>query len=131
MQIKPVSQDVFVASPKPGVGVLAWAYYTHASEPRMMSLASEMSASDISDRVEIRLSDDNGRTWGEPTEWRTRYTETDRFIHVHPRGAYVDPPTGRTLQFWTAGRLREESPAREGQKQWAIYYALRAVSIHV
>lgn len=39
----------------------------------------------------------------------------------HPRAGYVDPRTGRLLQFWVEGVLPSDDPL-EGMKQWNVYY---------
>ena len=39
----------------------------------------------------------------------------------HPRCGFVDPHTGRYVEFWTEGVLPLDDPL-EGLRQWNIYY---------
>lgn len=118
-----LSRESFIPSPEPGVGVLGGSFYTTADADRLMSIHSYMSRSDTADVAFTRLSEDGGKTWSDERVWPTRFEAPNGTGRRHPRGGYVDPPTGRYITVWTEGVLPSDDPI-EGMKQWALYYSV-------
>ena len=123
MTAENVSREVFVASPKPGVGVSGASYYTTTNSDRLISIHGYTSRSDTMDVAFVRLSNDGGRTWSEPTVWPTKFDAACGTGRRHPRGGYVDPKTGRYVSIWTEGVLPNDEPL-EGMKQWTLHYSV-------
>lgn len=118
-----VTRQVFVASPGPGVGVLASSYYTHSTGGDLISLHQLIRRSDTIDVAYVRYSSDNGRTWSAPEERPMRETRPNGTLRRHPRGGYVDPATGRYVTLWIEGVLPTDNPL-EGMKAWTIHYSV-------
>ena len=89
MQAEVVSREVFVPSPGPGVGVMGGSYYTEREGGRLQSVHSLTSRSDTVDAAYVRVSEDNGRTWGEATPWAMRFEHPDGTGRRHPGGRVV------------------------------------------
>lgn len=45
----------------------------------------------------------------------------DGMLRRHPRAGWVDPQTGRLIEFWVEGVLPSDNPL-EGLRQWNTYY---------
>jgi len=126
LQQKPssrVSREVFLAAPGKGTAVMAFAYYTRKSGLDMMSIEQRWSRSDTIDVSYYRYSTDNGRTWSDPEERATGEKRPDGMLRRHLRGGYVDPRTGRFLEFWNEGLLPSDDPL-EGMRRWNIFYTV-------
>jgi hypothetical protein len=118
-----VSRETFSAAPRPGVAASGATYYTEATGGRLMGIAGFTSRSDTTEAAQVRFSDDDGQTWGEPTDWPTRFDHPDGTGRRHPRGGYVDTPTGRYITVWTEGVLPTDEPL-EGMRQWKLHYSV-------
>lgn len=118
-----VDRQTFIAAPRPGVAANAATYYTEADGGRLMGITGFTSRSDTTEAAQVRFSDDNGRTWGEPGDWPTRFEHPDGTGRRHPRGGYVDPATGRYITVWTEGVLPTDEPL-EGMSQWKLHYSV-------
>src|SRR5438132_701192 len=95
-----VRREVFLHSPGPGTAVMCDAYYTKASGGSMMSIEHRFSRSDTVDVAYYRYSKDHGKTWSAPVERRTGEKRPEGMWRRHPRACFVDPHTGRFLEFW-------------------------------
>jgi hypothetical protein len=120
-----VHRERFLASPAPGTAVMAEAYYTHASGGAMLSIEHRMSRSDTIDAAYYRTSINYGRTWSIPTPRSTGEPRPSGTWRCHPRACYLDPATGRFLEFWVEGVLPNDDPL-EGMRQWNIFYRVDA-----
>ena len=118
-----LSKDVFIASPKKGTAIFGASYYTKLDSSDLMSVHRHTSRSDTVDVAYIRLSDDNGQSWSETTEWATKFDHPNGTGRRHPRGGYVDPNNGKYLTVWTEGILPTDDPL-EGLKQWTLHYSV-------
>lgn len=118
-----VSREVFLRALGGGVAVMAYAYYTGARGGGMMSIEQRWSRSDTVDAAFYRYSSDYGRTWTPPVERITGEKRPDGMLRRHPWGGWVDPHSGRFIEFWIEGVLPTDDPL-EGLKQWNIYYAV-------
>lgn len=118
-----VARDVFVPSPREGVGVMGGCYATTPDGQTLMSYHSYTSRSDTVDVAYVRRSEDGGQTWSEPEEWATKFEHEDGTGRRHPRGGYVDPKTGRYVCVWTEGVLPNDDPL-EGMRQWKLHYSV-------
>ena len=116
-----VRSEVFLRSPGPGTAVIAQAYYTERTGGRMMSIEHRMSRSDTVDAAYYRSSSDYGRSWGAPVERRTGEKRPEGMLRRHPRAGFVDPHTGRFIEFWVEGTLPHDDPL-EGMQQWNVFY---------
>ena len=119
------ARDTFVPTPGPGVGVMGGSYYTESTGDRLMSVHSLTSRSDTVDAAFVRFSGDGGRTWGESTPWAMKFDHERGTERRHPRGGYVDLPTGRYLSVWTEGVLPTDDPI-EGMRNWTLHYSVSA-----
>ena len=118
-----VTREVFLASPKPGTAVMACAWYTRKSGGAMSSIEQRWSRSDTIDVAYLRHSHDYGRTWSPPVERATGEKRPEGVLRRHPRAGWVDPHTGRLIEFWVEGILPSDDPL-EGLRQWNIYYTV-------
>lgn len=123
MRAEVVSREVFVPSPRAGVGVTGASYYTTTGRDRLVSIHGYMSRSDTADIAFVRRSVDGGRTWSAPEPWDTSFQSDAGTGRRHPRGGYVDPLTERYLSIWTEGVLPTDDPL-EGMKQWKLHYSI-------
>jgi hypothetical protein len=123
MKAEVLAREVFVPSPRPGVAVLASSYHARRDGGDLISIHGHMSRSDTVDVAYVRRSEDNGRTWGETTEFPTRFEARGGTGRRHPSGGYVDPPTGRYVSVWTEGVLPNDEPL-QGMRRWTIHYAV-------
>jgi hypothetical protein len=116
-----IRRELFLRSPGKGTAVMAYAYYTRARGGDMMSIEQRWSRSDTVDVAYYRYSYDYGRSWSAPVEMRTGEKRSGGTWRKHPRGGWVDPATGRFLEFWLEGTLPNDDPL-EGLRQWNVYY---------
>ena len=123
MRAKVIGREVFVPSPRPGVGVLGASYYTAADGESLVSIHSLTSRSDTVDLAYVRYSDDGGDSWSAAQTWPTRFDVDAGTRRRHPRGGYVDPRTGRYVSMWTEGVLPQDDPL-EGMWRWTMHYAV-------
>lgn len=118
-----VRREVFLRSPGKGIAVMAFAYYTRTRGGDMMSIEQRWSRSDTVDAAYYRYSTDYGRSWGAPVEVATGEKRPGGMWRKHPRGGWVDPATGRFIEFWVEGTLPTDDPL-EGLRQWNIFYTV-------
>ena len=116
-----VKREVFLRSPRVGLAVMAYAFYTKARGGEMVSIEQRWSRSDTVDVAFYRRSADNGRTWGPAEERVTGERRKQGMLRRHPWGGWVDPGSGRFIEFWVEGVLPTDDPL-EGMRQWNIYY---------
>lgn len=119
------SCSVFVPSPRPGAGVFGSSYYTRPRGEELISVHWLITRSDTADVAYVRHSSDNGRTWGEAATLPCHFADGRGMGRRHPRGGYVDPPTGRYITIWTEGVLPTDDPL-EGMRQWKLHYSVSA-----
>jgi hypothetical protein len=117
----PIRSEVFLKSPGKGTAVMAYAFYTRPSGGEMISVETRWSRSDTIDIAYIRRSSDNGRTWTAPVALTTGQKRPDGMLRRHTRAGFVDPATGRYLEFWLEGVLPSDDPL-EGMRVWRLYY---------
>ena len=122
-----ISREVFRTSPKPGVAVMAYAWYTSPRGGSMMSIEQQWTRSDTIDIAYLRRSRNHGATWTEPEEMRTGERTPAGMLRRHPRAGYIDPPSGRYIEFWTEGVLPTDDPL-EGMRRWQIFYRTGGVT---
>ncbi len=120
-----VKREMFLKSPGKGTAVLAHAAYTSARGGGMISAETRMSRSDTADVVFMRRSSDNGRSWTAAEEWPTKEKRPDGTLRRHLRGGWVEPRTGRYIEFRTEGVLPTDQPL-EGMSNWNLYYRISA-----
>ena len=117
----PIRRETFLRSPAKGTAVMGYAFYTAKRGGAMMSIEQRWSRSDTVDAAYHRYSSDHGRTWAEPVPRITGEKRPEGMLRRHPWGGWVDPRTGRFLEFWLEGTLPTDDPL-EGLRQWRIYY---------
>jgi hypothetical protein len=118
-----IRRELFHASPGKGIAVMASAYYTRPRGGGMLAIEQRWSRSDTVDVAYYRFSRDYGRTWEPPIERRMAERRSEGTWRRHPRGGWVDPPTGKFLEFWIEGVLPGDDPL-EGLKRWNIHYGV-------
>jgi len=102
---------------------MAQAYYTRPKGGAMMSIEHRFSRSDTVDAAYYRYSKDFGRTWTAPMERRTGEKRPEGMLRRHPRACFLDPHSGRFLEFWVEGILPHDDPL-EGMQQWNVFYSV-------
>ncbi|MEO8126855.1 MAG: hypothetical protein ABI822_07160, partial [Bryobacteraceae bacterium] len=111
-----VRREVFRTSPKAGVAVMAFAWYTSLRGGNMTSIEQHWTRSDTIDIAYLRRSRDHGTTWSAPEEMRTGERTADGMLRRHPHAGYIDP-AGRYIEFWTQGVLpTDDPPKRRGSR---------------
>ncbi len=128
-QQRKVEREVFLRSPGKGVAVMSMAYYTKKSGGEMTSIEERWSRSDTIDVAFIRRSSDYGKTWSTSIERRTGEKTAAGMMRRHLRGGWVDPRTGRLIEYWLEGVLPNDDPL-EGLRQWRIYYSVNGGPTH-
>ncbi len=118
-----IRREVFLKSPKKGVAVMAYAYYSRASGVELTSVESRWTRSDTVDVAYVRQSKDNGKTWGPAVERSTGEKRPNGMLRRHLHPGWVDPKTKKLLTFWLEGVLPTDDPL-EGMKAWDIYYTV-------
>jgi hypothetical protein len=118
-----VRREVFLAAPGNGVAVMAYAFYTARTGGAMLSLEQRWSRSDTVDVAFVRRSADFGRTWSASEPMPTGEKRAGGMWRKHPRTGFVDPKSGRFMQFWLEGELPTDDPL-EGMRQWRIHYSV-------
>jgi hypothetical protein len=119
-----VRREVFLPSPGKGTAIMGLAYYAKASGLQMVSLEQRWSRSDTIDTVFRRTSADNGRTWSAPVESKTGEKRPGGGTwRKHPRAGFVDPRTGRLIEFWMEAVLPSDEPL-EGLRNYGVHYAI-------
>jgi len=116
-----VRREVFRRAPKPGVAVMAFAWYTQAKGGAMMSIEQHWTRSDTIDIAYVSYSQDHGRTWSAPEKRLTGEQTPQGMLRRHLRGGFVDARTGRFVEVWNEGVLPTDDPL-EGLRQWNILY---------
>src|ERR1019366_974994 len=111
-----INRTVFLAAPH-GAAVMAYAFYTSARGGDMLSIEQRWTRSDTIDVAYLRRSRDYGVTWTTPEEVRTGERRPEGMLRRHPRAGFVDPHTGRYVEFWTEGVLPSDDPL-EGMRNW-------------
>lgn len=100
-----LSRELFAPSPRSGTGALAASYYTRPSGGDLASVQYYISRSDTLDDGVLRLSGDNGRSWGPCQPWPTRF---DHPLGVQRRDTPVglaDPANGRFILMFNENVL--------------------------
>ena len=121
-----VTREIFIPSPGKGTAIDGYAFYTQPTGGAMVSLEEHWSRSDTIDVCYRRHSLDYGRTWDKAVEEKTSDKRPEGMWRRHPRAGYVDPKTGRYLEFWNEGILPTDHPL-EGMRQWRIFYSVEGV----
>jgi len=116
-----IRREVFLASPRAGVAVLAASYYTRPSGGELISLHQLMSRSDTVDVAFLRTSPDHGRTWSAAVAVPTLEVRAGGKFRRALRGGVADPQTGRFVRFQIEGLLPTDDPL-EGMRQWYVTY---------
>jgi hypothetical protein len=116
-----IRREVFLRSPGKGTAVMAYAFYTQPRGGRMISVETRWSRSDTIDIAYMRRSEDYGRTWTEPVARLTGEKRPEGMLRRHLRAGFVDPGTGRYIEFWQEGVLPSDDPL-EGMRVWSLYY---------
>ena len=118
-----ITREVFLRSPGKGSAVLGYAYYTSKRGGAMASIEQRWSRSDTIDVAYLRRSKDYGKTWDAPKTIVTGERRPEGMWRKHIRGGFVDPHTGRFIDFWVEGVLPSDDPL-EGLRQWNIFYSV-------
>jgi hypothetical protein len=121
----PIRREAFLKSPGKGAAIMAYAFYTRPTGGDMLSIEQRWSRSDTIDISYIRRSTSHGRTWSTPEERKTGERRPNGMLRRHPRAGWVDPRTGRYIEFWNEGILPTDDPL-EGMRQWRLYYRISA-----
>ena len=125
-EIKLISKQVFVEPPEDGVCVSAGTInYTTLSGTTMLHTFSVSHRSDTADRAYRRWSYDNGETWTEPDTIQTGFHCLNGVRRVYSTSLYLDPHTGRLIEFFIIGNLSNDDPL-DGLRKWVIHYRISA-----
>jgi len=116
-----VEREVFLKAPGKGTAVMAYGFYTRPEGVDMASIEQRWSRSDTIDIAYHRTSKDHGRTWSAPVTVPTGEKRPNGMWRKHLRAGFVDPKSGRYLEFWNEGVLPTDNPL-EGMRQWNLYY---------
>lgn len=118
-----IRQTVFLPSPGKGTAIMAYAFYTKRSGGEMDSIEQRWSRSDTIDMAYRRRSRDYGVTWSEPEAIVTGEKRAGGMWRKHLRCGYVDPASGKYLEFFMQGVLPTDDPL-EGMRRWQLFYTL-------
>jgi hypothetical protein len=118
-----VRREVFLTTPKAGVGVLAASYYTRPTGAELFCRHRYMSRSDTTDRSFLRFSQSNGRDWTEAIEVVAAERREGGTFRRSPSCNIVDPTTGSLIEFRIEGLFAEDQPLAR-LRGWYISYAI-------
>jgi len=143
---KLVGKEVFIPG-RPGVRVVAQAFYVRSEGQEMISRYSEQTKSDKADIAYQRFSHDNGRTWSTPAMLVTNERVSGGAVGPTPSSAhsvsapvtnesapggtrrramkpgFVDPTRDVLVTVFQEAILPTDNPL-EGMKYWTLHYAL-------
>ncbi|NLE58631.1 MAG: exo-alpha-sialidase [Planctomycetes bacterium] len=117
-----VGKEVFVAG-RPGVRVVAQAFYVRSGGQEMISRHSEQTKSDKADIAYQRFSGDNGRTWSSPSSLITNEHVSEGTRRRAMKPGFVDPTRDVLVTVYQEAILPTDNPL-EGMKHWTLHYAL-------
>jgi hypothetical protein len=115
-------KEVFVPG-RPGVRVVAHAFYTHAQGTATIRHYSEQTKSDKTDVAYEQFSEDNGKTWSAPTLQVTNERVSGGTRRHGPYPGFVDPTKDVLITIIREAVLPTDNPL-EGMKHWTLHYAL-------
>jgi BNR repeat-like domain len=118
-----IRRETFLRAPRKGVAVMGFSFYTRRTGGEMVSVEQRWSRSDTIDVAYLRHSSDSGKTWSAPEKRATGEKTAHGMLRRHLRAGFVDPHTGRYLEFWNEGVLPNDNPL-EGMRRWNIFYRL-------
>ena len=118
-----IRREVFLPSPAKGVTVLASSRYTRRDGVELCARHSHMSRSDTADRIFVRYSDDNGRSWSETNEIPTVQRRGDATFRRSATGSLVDPRSGALVELRNEGVFADDTPLGR-LRGWTISYAV-------
>jgi len=123
MKPRLIDACIFVPSPAEGTAVLGGSYYTRATGLDLMSVHVLTSRSDILSHEYYRFSEDNGRTWSDPTLIPASRETPEGTLQRHNRGGYLDPMTGRFIKLRNQATL-PNNEVLEFMRFNTIHYAV-------
>jgi len=124
--MKVVGREVFIPSPEAGVCLTYTpVFYTHLSGLELVSMHVYERRSDMIDVSFLRWSPDNGRTWSEPTTFKTYEKTSAGALQRVLLPGWLDPITGRQVYLILQGVLPNDDPM-DGMKRYAMRYAVSA-----
>ena len=123
-QLKLIGKRVFVEPPEKGLCVTAGTInYTSLTDKTLLHTYGVMHRSDTADRAYRRWSYDNGRTWTEPDTIQTGFPFDGGVKRVYSTSLYLEPRTGRLIEFFIIGNLSNDDPL-DGLRKWVIHYRI-------
>jgi hypothetical protein len=117
------SKKLFLKSPRPGVSLGAYTYYTSREGLALISVHGHSTRSDTTDVRYQRFSSDNGATWSAPEEMATHWQVPGGTLRRSISPGFVDPKTGALLFLSNRGVLPSDNPM-EGMKNWTLHYCV-------
>ncbi|MGI6081871.1 MAG: sialidase family protein [Limnochordia bacterium] len=114
---------LFLKSPRAGVSVSAYTYYTRREGLALTRVDGHSTRSDTTDMLFRRHSQDNGATWSEPEEIATNWPVPGGTFRRSLSPGFVDPETGALLFLSNQGVLPSDNPL-EGMKNWTLHYCV-------
>ena len=122
MQIR---KDVWIESPGPGTAVFSGSItYLEKTGLRLGQCVRCQRASDRPEAVSLRISEDNGRTWGEEQALTAARYSQDRVVRSHA-GLWLDADVDRVLKMRTEATLLKDD-VHSGLKHRRTFYAVSA-----
>ena len=123
MKSASVSREVFIAAPAKTC-VMAGSFYTQRDGLALGSFHWQLTRSDTIDIAFSRFSSDNGRTWTASQQIATREDRPGGVLRRFVYPGYFDAHSGKLLFFWMEGLLPEDSPIKDGVRQWYLRLAV-------
>ncbi len=114
---------LFLKSPRAGVSVDAYTFYTGREGLALTSIHGLSTRSDTTDVLYRRHSPDNGATWSEPEEITTNWSVPGGTFRRSLSPGFVDPETGALFFLSNQGVLPSDNPL-EGMKNWTLHYCV-------
>lgn len=108
----------------PGKGVLVYGdtFYPRPDGMELIAYRSIETKSDLIDSMEERRSPDNGRTWSAPQDVPVVAEAEEGMLRRHLMPGWVDPGSGRLLQFLTEGVLPNDDVVEDGMRRYYLRY---------
>ncbi len=113
-----------LALKSPGMGTLIYydTFYTQKSGVQKMSYSVVETKSDLLDSLDVRFSQDNGKSWGPVVSIAVCEKKGEGAIRRHLQPGWVDPVNGRLVTALNEAFMPNDNAHHDGMRQTYLRY---------